>query len=203
MGELDRRAAAARARIADAVSVIEVPSSLVDASDRAVVARGALIKAEGREAAARATLEAAKATRPSGPIAWITGRGIAADEQIQLLERRLRAAVADVEARRIVAAGADVRESREFRAHAAIEAEHRLRQVELQELGRRDLAWVDRLRNILEARPAWAAYGVDALSQHIMRANIVRLAEEARLREEEHRSRQAEFRNYRPRGPTR
>lgn len=203
MRELDRRAAVARARIADAVSVIEVPPSLVDASDRAVVARGALMKAQDKEVAARATLEAAKATRPSGLIAWITGGSIAADDQIQLLERRLRAAMADVDARRIVAAGADMRESREFRAHAAIEAEHRVRQVELQELGRRDLALVDRLRNFLEARPAWAVYGVDALLQHIMRADIVRLAEEARLREEEHCGPQAEWRNYKPRGPTR
>jgi len=202
MRELDRRATAVRARIADAVSVIELPSSLVDASDRAVAAREALMKAEGREAAARATLEAAKATRPSGPIAWITGTGIAADHQIQLLERSLRAAVMDVEARRIVSAGADKREILEVRAHAVVEAEHRRRQCELHELGRRDLAWVDRLRDMLEAQPTWAARGVDALSRHMKRANTACVARNAESWDEEHRGPQVEFQDYRPLGPT-
>ncbi len=201
MRELDRRATAVRARIADAVSVIELPSSLVDASDRAVAAREALMKAEGREAGARATLEAAKATRPSGPIAWITGTGIAADHQIQLLERSLRAAVMDVEARRIVSAGADKREILEVRAHAVVEAEHRRRQCELQELGRRDLAWVDRLRDMLEAQPTWAARGVDALSRHMKRANTARVARNAESWDEEHRGPQVDFQDYRPLGP--
>lgn len=203
MRELDRRADAARARIAEAVSVLEPRSSLVDASERAVVAREALMNAEGREAAALATLEAAKATRPRGPIAWITGTRVAADRRIQLLERSLEAAVVNAEARRIISAGADKREALQVRAHAVVEAQHRRRQSELLEVGRSELAWVERLRDMLEAQPTWAAHGVDALSRHMTCANTARLAEEVRLREQEHRSRKGECRIYRPPRPAR
>ena len=98
-------------------------------------------------------------------------------------------------------AGADGRADREERAHAAAEAERQRHQDGLQRLGRMDLARVDRLRRALEAQPGWAAHGVDALSQHIDRADAVRRADEAQRREDERRRQEAEDRAYR--GPSR
>lgn len=199
--ELDRRAEAVRARMAEAASPPAPPASLADARRRAAKAREAAREAEDRERALRAALEAAETGRPRGVLAWISGRAAAAERRIHELEKDLRAATDDLRARRVVRAGADGREDREARAHAEAEAEHRSRQDCLQRLGRMDLARVDRLRSTLEARPEWAAHGVDALSQHMDRADAARRAEEAQMREEDRRRREAEDRTYR--GPRR
>jgi hypothetical protein len=201
--ELDRRAEDARARMTQAAGPLEPSASLADARRRAAKAREAAREAEDRERKLRAALEAAEAGRPRGVLAWISGKAAAAERQIQTLEKDLRAATEDVRIRRVVRGGADQKEDREARAHAEAEAEHRRRQDGLQRLGRMDLARVDRLRRALEAQPGWAAHGVDALSQHIDRADAVRRAEEAQRREEERRRQEAEDRTHRPRGPTR
>lgn len=203
MAELDRRAEAARQRMARASVPLEPPASLAEARKKADKARKAALDAERREDEAKAKLAAAEASRPRGVLAWVTGKAAAAERQIQTLEKDLRAATEDVRIRRVVRGGADQKEDREARAHAEAEAEHRRRQDGLQRLGRMDLARVDRLRRALEAQPGWAAHGVDALSQHIDRADAVRRAEEAQRREEERRRQEAEDRTHRPRGPTR
>jgi hypothetical protein len=199
--ELDRRAEDAHARMAQALAPIQPPASLADARRRAAKAREAAQEAEDRERTLRAALEAAEAGRPRGVLAWISGKAAAAERQIQALEKDLRTATDDVRARRIVRAGADGRADREERAHAAAEAERQRHQDGLQRLGRMDLARVDRLRRALETQPGWAAHGVDALSQHIDRADAVRRAEEAQRREEERRRQEAEDQAYR--GPSR
>ena len=201
--ELDRRAEAVRERLARFITPLEPPESLIQARERARRARDAIEGADRREAETKAALAAAEAGRPKGVLAWISGKTAAADRQILALEEALKTQGQDVRMRRMIRDNSVRAEEREARAFADAEAQHRVKQDGLQRMARLDLARLDRLRSALEARPEWAAHGVDALSQHMDRADAARRAEEARRREEERRRQEAEDRAYKPRGPSR
>lgn len=203
MRELERRADAARQRMALASAPLEPPASLAEARKKADKARRAALDAERREDAAKAKLAAAEAVRPRGVLAWVTGKAAAADRKILALEKLVSERGQDARARRSIR-DSDVRgEDRETRAFTTAEAAHQRRQEGEQREARMDLARVDHLRKAMEARPEWAVQGVPALEEHMRRAEAVRRAEEAKLREQERRRQEAEDRAYRPRGPSR
>ena len=203
MRELDRRAEAARQRMARASVPLEPPASLAEARERAGKARRAAQDAERREDEAKAKLAAAEASRPRGVLAWVTGKAAAADRQILALEKLAGERAQDARTRRSMRDTASRGEDRETRAFKDAEAAHQRRQEGEQREARMDLARVDRLRSAMEARPEWAVAGVPALEEHMRRAEAVRRAEEAKLREQERRRQEAEDRAYRPRGPSR
>lgn len=203
MAELDRRAEAARQRMARASVPLEPPASLAEARKKADKARKAALDAERREDEAKAKLAAAEASRPRGVLAWVTGKVAVADRQILALEKLASERTQDARTRRSIR-DSDVRgEQRETRAFSDAEAAHGRRQEGEQREARMDLARVDHLRKAMEARPEWAVQGVPALEEHMRRAEAVRRADEAKLREQERRQQEVEDRAYTPRGPSR
>lgn len=203
MRELERRAEAARQRIALASVPLEPPASLAEARERARKARKAVLVVERCEDKAKALLASAEAARPRGVLAWVTGKAAAADRKILALEKLVGERAQDARTRRSIR-DSDVRgEDRETRAFTDAQAAHGRWQEGEQREGRMDLARVDRLRSAMEARPEWAAQGVPALEEHMRRAEAVRQAEEAIRRQHERRRQEAEDRAYRPSGPSR
>lgn len=203
MRELERRADAARQRMARASVPLEPPASLAEARTKAQKAQKAVQEAERREDEARAALDAAEASRPRGVLAWVTGKAAAAERRILALETLVGERAQDARTRRSIRDGDARGEDRETRAFATAQATHERRQDGGRREGLMDLARVDRLRKAMEARPEWAIQGVPALEEHMRRAEAVRRADEAKLREQERRQQGVEDRAYTPRGPSR